>query len=75
MKESDDLLFLMARTGHCVAKLDAKSRKKHMTEDNQLKPTSFFRSYREDTNKYAHTQIGDLPIREVFNYSFSDVFI
>ena len=71
VKDSDDLLFLFGRSGHCAAKLDAKSRRKHMTEDNRLKPTAFFRSYRPDTNKYAHTQIGDLPIRDVFSYSFT----
>ena len=68
VKDSDDLLFLTSRRGHCAAKLNARQRKKHMTEDNELKPTAFFRSYREETNKYAHTRVGDPQIRNVFNY-------
>jgi len=68
VKDADDFLFLTARTGHCVAKLGAERWMKHMDENNQLKPTAFFRSYRSDTNKYAHSRCGDQQIRGVFRY-------
>ena len=68
VKDSDDVLFLYSRTGSCVYKLGDKQRQKHTTEDNQLKPTAFFRSYRCDTNRFAHTRCGDQQIRDVFNY-------